>query len=405
MKRHEATRNERRILITGASVAGNALAWWLDRLGFDVTVVERHPRFRDGGQNVDVRGAGREVLKRMGLLQAVADSGTGEAGIRFVDAHDEPVAQFNVHELGADGPTAELEILRGDLARIFYDACSERVRFRFDDFIEDVTETGGSANVSFTGGGCEEYDLVVVAEGVGSSTRELLFAGENEPRWLDVTMGYFTIPKGAGDGDLCRIYTAGEGRSIWLRPDNKGTTRAILTVQKEPDGEDRFSREEQVAFLRERFSDVGWEAPRILRALETADDLYFDVLRQVKMARWSRDRVVLTGDAAWCATPIAGIGTTLAIVGAYVLAGELSQSTDLHEAMQRYEEILRPYVEKGQDVPKLGPKMLQPQTMLGVALQRGVLRVVDTPGIKQLVTKLFVSGADDFELPQYEQLP
>jgi 2-polyprenyl-6-methoxyphenol hydroxylase-like FAD-dependent oxidoreductase len=405
MTHPQQNRAGRRILVTGASVAGNALAWWLARRGFDVTVVERHPEFRDGGQNIDVRGAGREVLIRMALEKAVADCGTGETGVRFVDADDKTVAQFDVDELGADGPTAELEILRGDLARIFYDACGDGVKFKFDDAIVAVGETMDGVEISFKSGTRAEFDLVVVAEGVGSATRELVFPGENEPRWLDVTMAYFTIPKGAGDGDLCRIYTAGEGRSIWLRPDNKGTTRAILTVQKEADEDETLSREEQVSFLRERFADVDWEAGRVLRGLDTADDLYFDVLRQVRMKRWSKGRVVLTGDAAWCATPIAGIGTTLAIVGAYVLAGELSRSSDLQEALRRYEEVMRPYVEKGQNVPKFAPKMLQPQTLLGVALQRGVLRVVDTPGIKQLVTKLFISGADDFELPEYESIP
>lgn len=405
MRRAEPNGTGRHVLITGASVAGNALAWWLERRGFNVTVVERHPEFRDGGQNVDIRGAGREVLKKMGLEQAVADRGTGETGVRFVDADDKTVAQFDVDEFGADGPTAELEIPRGDLARIFYDACGEGVKFRFDDAIKAVSQTGNGVDISFKSGTRAEFDLVVVAEGVGSATRDLVFPGENEPRWLDVTMGYFTIPKGKGDGSLCRIYTAGEGRSIWLRPDNKGTTRAILTVQKKAEGDDTLSREEQISFLRERFADVDWEADRVLRGLETTDDLYFDVLRQVKMDRWSKGQVVLTGDAAWCATPIAGIGTTLAIVGAYVLAGELSCSTDLQEALKRYEEILRPYVEKGQNVPKFAPKMLQPQTLLGVAVQRGVLRIVDTPGIKQLVTKLFVSSADDFELPVYDKVP
>ncbi|NLR97039.1 FAD-binding monooxygenase [Rhizobium sp. P38BS-XIX] len=394
----------RRILITGASVAGNALAWWLTKRGFDVTVVERHPQFRDGGQNVDVRGAGREVLKKMGLERTVAGSGTGEKGVRFVDADDKTVAQFDLDGAGAEGPTAELEILRGDLARIFYDACGENVQFRFDDAIDTVVERGDIADVKFKSGTHSQYDLVVVAEGVGSTTRELLFPDENKPRWLDVTMGYFTIPKGEGDGDLCRIYTAGKGRSIWLRPDSKGTTRAILVVQKEADGDERLAPSEQKSFLRERFSDVDWEAERVLEGLETAEDLYFDVLRQVKMDRWSKGHVVLTGDAAWCATPIAGIGTTLAIVGAYVLAGELSRSTELCEALQRYEEVLRPYVEKGQNVPKLAPKMLQPQTILGVALQRAVLRIADTPGIKQVVTKLFVSSADGFELPSYAQV-
>ncbi len=398
-----ARTGKERVLITGASIAGNATAWWLKRRGFDVTVVERHPKFRDGGQNIDVRGAGRDVLARMGLEQQVKDCGTGEAGIRFVDEDDNEIAEFDVDEVGAEGPTAELEILRGDLARILYDACENDVTFRFGDAIKTIDDGANAAGVTFESGTQGEFDVVIVAEGVGSSTRELVFQGKNVPRFLDVTMGYFTIPNGHGDDDHCRIYTAGQGRSIWLRPDNRGTTRAILVVQKEPDGEDALSPEQQKAFLIDHFRDAGWEAPRVLAGLETTGDLYFDVLRQVKMERWSSGRVVLTGDAAWCATPIAGIGTTLAIVGAYVLAGEIAEQPSLADAFERYDQIMRPFVEKGQNVPKIAPKMLQPQTRFGVALQRAVLRVAAAPGIKQVATRFFVSSADEIELPNYRR--
>lgn len=401
---HDGESVPRRVLITGASIAGNAAAWWFTRRDFDVTVVERHPQFRDGGQNIDVRGAGRRVLAMMGLEEAVAKNGTGEAGIRFVDENDDTIAQFDVDETGPDGPTAELEILRGDLARILFDACGDAVDFRFGDSIQSIEDDGHRASVTFASGQRAKFDLVIVAEGVGSTTRELLFKDENEPRWLDVTMGYFTMPKGAGDNDHCRIFAAGEGRSIWLRPDNRGTTRAILVVQKEANGDERLSSEEQKAFLRERFKDAGWEADRVLQGLETTGDLYFDVLRQVKMDRWSTGRAILTGDAAWCATPIAGVGTTLAIVGAYVLAGELAKTDDLATALGRYEAVMRPFVEKGQGVPKIAPKMLQPETRFGVALQHAVLRVASTPGIKQLAVRAFATNADDIDLPEYEAL-
>lgn len=400
---HVTERQAQSVLITGASVAGNTLAWWLDHWGFNVTVVEKHPQFRDGGQNIDVRGVGRDVLRKMGLEDDVKRNGTGEKGIRFVDENNAEIAEFDVDEIGANGPTAELEILRGDLAKILYEACDDRVTFRFDDSAKEIDPGANSARVTFTSGKVETYDFVIVAEGVGSSTRELAFSGENDPRWLDVTMGYFTIPKGEGDDDHCRIYTAGKGRSIWLRPDNKGTTRAILVVQKEADGEQDLSAGEQKRFLKKHFTDVGWETPRVLRGLETTDDFYFDVLRQVKLEHWSRGRVILTGDAAWCATPISGIGTTLAIVGSYVLAGELATEGDSEAAVRSYEDIMRPYVGKGQGVPNIAPKMLQPQTRFGVALQHAVLRIAVVPGVKQVVTKLFAPAADEFQLPEYER--
>lgn len=393
---------KKRILVTGASIAGCSLAWWLSRGSFEVCVVERHPAFRDGGQNIDVRGAAREVVRRMGLEEAVGATGTGEAGIQFVDEDNETVAEFGVDDTGSDGPTAELEILRGDLARLLFDACKDRVDFRFGDKITSIEDGGARVIVLFESGGRETFDLVIVAEGAGSSTRELVFPGENEPRPLDVTMGYFTIPKGSSDNDFCRIYTAGEGRSIWLRPDNKGTTRAILTVQEAASGEDGLSMSEQKKFLRERFAGAGWETERVLGGLDQTDDFYFDVLRQVKMPRWSKGRVVLSGDAAWCATPISGMGTTLAIVGAYVLGGELSGRGNLGEALDRYEEVMRPLVEKAQDVPKSAPKFLQPQSRFAVALQHVVLRIADIGVVKRSLSKVMSSKADQFELPDYQ---
>ncbi len=137
---------------------------------------------------------------------------------------------------------------------------------------------------------------------------------------------------------------------------------------------------------------------------DQTEDFYFDVLRQVKMPRWSKGRVVLAGDAAWCATPISGMGTTLAIVGSYVLAGELNSRDDLAKALDRYEHIMRPFVEKAQDVPKSAPKFLQPQSRFGVALQHVVLRVAGLPLVKKGLSKVMGSKADDFELPDYEPI-
>ncbi|MDM9627678.1 FAD-dependent monooxygenase [Rhizobium sp. S152] len=151
--------------------------------------------------------------------------------------------------------------------------------------------------------------------------------------------------------------------------------------------------------------DLSFHTGRVLKGLETTDDLYFDVLRQVKMDRWSKGRMILTGDAAWCATPIAGVGTTLAIVGAYVLAGELAHAADLPTALRRYGEIMRPFVETGQGAPKIAPKMLQPHTRFGVTLQHAVLRVASTPGIKQIEVKMFATNANGIDLPEYEAVP
>jgi 2-polyprenyl-6-methoxyphenol hydroxylase-like FAD-dependent oxidoreductase len=297
-----------------------------------------------------------------------------------------------------------MEILRGDLARLLYEPARERATFRFGDSIDRIEDGADSVSVTFASGQTEQYDAVVIAEGVGSSTRELVFPKENDPRWMDLTTAYFAIPRQADDDRMWRWYHATDGRSISLRPDTHGTTRAMLTLQQPQNGEQEWSVERQKAYLRERFSDAGWEANRVLAAMEETKDFYFDVLRQVRMTRWSKGRVNLTGDAAWCATPLAGIGATLAVTGGYVLASELMRSSDVGRSFSAYEEAMRPMVEKGQGVPKIAPRLMNPHTRLGINLLHNVLDIASKPAIRSLATKLFASEPDGPDLSRYDEL-
>lgn len=391
-----------RILITGASIAGNTTAFWLARRGFEVVVLEREPEFRDGGQNIDVRGVGREALQRMGLEQDALDAGTGDEGTAWVNDKGEPVAEFLAEDTEGDGPTAEMEILRGDLARLLYEAADGGVDFRFGDHVVGLEDDGKGVTVRFDKASDERFDAVIVAEGVGSSTRELLFPGQNDPRWMDLTIAYFTIPRTQDDDRLWRWYHATEGRSVSLRPDRHGTTRAMLTVQKPQEGEQDWSVGKQKAWLTETFGDVGWEARRVLSAMASADDFYFDVVRQVRLPRWSSGRVALTGDAAWCATPLAGIGSTLAVTGGYVLAGELALAESIEEGLAAYEAAMRPMVEKGQGVPKIGPRLMNPHTRVGIRLLHGALKIASRPPVRDVAAKLIADPPEGPDLSRYD---
>jgi len=391
----------RRVLITGASIAGNTAAAVLARKGCEVVVVERAPAFRDGGQNIDVRGVGREVIRRLELEAAALEHGTGEQGTVWVNEDGSEAARFAVGDTGSDRPTAEMEILRGDLARLLYDRAKGSAEYRFDDRIAAIDDGPDEARVTFASGATEAFDVVFVAEGVGSQTRELVFKGENDPRWMDITIAYFTIPRTAGDDRMWRWYNAPGKRSVSLRPDGHGTTRAMLSISKASEGEQEWDVDRQKAFLRDRFADAGWETSRILAAMDTTDDFYFDVLRQVRMPRWSSGHVVLTGDAAWCATPLAGIGATLAVTGAYVLAEELVRSDSVEAALKAYETQMRPMVEDGQGVPKIAPRLMHPKSRLGISLLHGVLGVASSDMVRDLAAKLFSGPGTEVDLSRY----
>lgn len=394
----------RRILITGASVAGTTTAWWLAHYGFDVDVVERAPGFRTGGQNVDVRGNARDVLRKMGLEDLAFARSTHERGTDWVSEDNGVIARFEASDSETDnGPTAELEIRRGDLARILYDAVQERATFRFDDSIAAVAQDVDGVDVTFASGRQERYATVIVAEGVGSHTRELVFPGENTPRWMDLTIAYFSIPRQPGDSDYARQFNTVDGRGATLKPALDGLLGAYVGIQKKPGGEQDWSTERQRQYIASEFANDGWEFPRILAAMQQADDFYFDVLRQVHMARWSLGRVVLTGDAAWSPTPLSGIGTSLAMVGGYVLAGELARAATPADAFADYERVMRPLVNKGQDLPKAVVRMLWPHSAIGLTLLHGALRVAATPLVRKVINNGFARDSGGMPVPDYEQ--
>ncbi|MDD0967779.1 MULTISPECIES: FAD-dependent monooxygenase [Pseudomonas] len=394
-----------KILVTGASIAGPALAYCLSRQGMDVTVVERAPAFRDGGQTIDVRGAGREVVRRMGLEELIRANTTHEQGIAFVDRNNQTKAFIGVDAFDGDGPIAELEILRGELAKLLIQHSEDRVTYRFGDSIETIEDDGEQVHVRFEQGGEQVYDLVIVAEGIGSTTRNQVFGDEVKRRPLDLYTAYFTVPRQPSDGQVMRWHNLPGGRCVCLRPDTLGTTRAFLTFQQAPSGYEKLAQDEQKSLLKKLFADAGWETPRVLAALDDTTDLYLEAVGQVKMPRWSKGRIVLLGDAAYCASPISGMGTSLGLCGAYVLAGEVGRHADHRRAFAAYEALMRPFVAQAQSVPKFAPRLASPHSRLGIALGHAVLRMATAPGFKKLFGKILSPKADAIVLPDYDDSP
>ncbi|WP_324792486.1 FAD-dependent monooxygenase [Streptomyces cyaneofuscatus] len=391
---------ERRVVVSGASIAGLSVAFWMRRLGWQVTVFERAPAFRDGGQNVDVRGVAREVLDRMGLFEAVRSQNTTETGTVFVDADGRVTAELPSD--GPDGATAELEVLRGDLARTIHDHLPPGVDSVHGDTIETVTESAEGVRIVTAAGRQMHCDLLVVAEGVRSATRDRVFiSGEVSRTDLDVTMVFGTIPRTDNDDNQWRWHTTTQGRQIHLRPDRHGTTRAILSFSP---GEDltRLDRTLALTRLRERYAGVGWQAPRVLDAFDTAEDLYIDQLTQIRMTTWHHGHIVVAGDAGWCVTPMGGGGASLAITSGYVLAAQIAAHPGNTEAaLLAYEAWMRPLVDDVQHLPRGIKHFAYPQTRTGLALRRLADKALTSAPLKPLTAKLTQVAATERRLPEF----
>lgn len=344
----------------------------------------------------------------MGLEDAVRAATTGEAGTRFIGRNGTTTAEFPAGTSDSGGATAELEILRGDLAALLVEHTRESTEYRFGNRItalEDAEDAGGEVTVSFEHGPDERFDLVVAADGLRSSTRRLVFGDEPEIRPLGLETSWATIPRTSTDDDWWRWYTAPGGRSVTLRPDPHGTTRAALSVVVPRRGRTlsrQRSTDEQRVHLRDVFAGAGWETARVLDAFDQADDLYYDTVAQVRAPHWSAGRVALVGDAAYCASPVSGMGTSLSFTGAYVLAGELASHTDHRDALRSYERVMRPYVDRAQRLPPGTPRLANPVTRPGVALFSLALNLAARPTAKAVGDRLFTPPAEAVNLPVYD---
>lgn len=340
----------------------------------------------------------------MGIEDAVRARSTGEDGVAFVDARNRVKAAFPAAAFGGEGFVAELEILRGELAGLLHDRTSGHTEYVFGDRITAVDDREDEVGVSFARGPDRSFDLVVAADGIGSATRGLVFGGEARVVPLGLHTSYLTIPRAASDGSWARWHNAPGGRVVALRPDNLGTTRALMSFLCPPRGYERLPVGEQKELLRRVFTGVGWEAPRVLRGLGDADEFYCELVGQVRAPRWSRGRVALLGDAGYCASPISGMGTSLALVGAYVLAGELASHGSHRDAFASYERIMRPYVAQAQHLPPFTPRIAHPRSRVGIGVLNATPATAANPLVQRVAARFMSPPADRIDLPDYTSL-
>ncbi|TVY39180.1 Uncharacterized protein LSUB1_G004836 [Lachnellula subtilissima] len=379
------------ILISGSGIAGSVFAFWLLRAYPDatITIVERDPSLRLTGASVDIRSTAVDVIKRMGAEQEIRTKSTKEEGVQFVDAQGRAAATLRASgRSDIQSITSEFEIYRGELAKIFMDPIKTRVKLIFDESVDSFEQRDEGVVVTFARSKeVKAYDLMVAADGFGSRIRGLMLDTKSQEQVYDegVHIAYFTIKSDMLQGSrLAKWYNAPGGRVVFLRPDNDpdGRTRGNLmniTTSADVETKERLNRafregnESYMTLMEEMFGDAGWVAPEVLQGMRESDDFYCSLFGQIRAPKLQSGRVVLLGDAGY-ATP--GFGTSLAIIGGYVLAGELSNHPgDVKTALQRYEGLMAPFVKEAQG----GDKAMQyfnPQTQTGIRIRNALLGFV-----------------------------
>ncbi|PSM40816.1 FAD-dependent oxidoreductase [Streptomyces dioscori] len=400
---------KRHVLISGASISGPALAYWLHRSGCAVTVVEKAGSLRAGGYPIDIRGTAIEVVRRMGILPRLRDAHIDSRRVTFLDSDGGTVASVSPSAVARGVEGQDLEVRRGDLAALLYALVRDDVEFLFDDSIDTLDTPrarntpsarntpeapdapgryGQGVDVTFRSGRRRTFDLVIGADGMHSHTRELVFGPEERfHRYLGYCFALFTMPNTFGlsrevmlwntPGKAAALYAVGGDDELhaflnFHRPDPPfGARRGRGTVRAPDVLHDPDAQRELVATA---FAGAGWRVPDIVDAMRHTDDLFFDTAGQIRMPRWSSGRVALVGDAAYAPSFLTGQGSSLALAGAYMLADALATHRDHTTAFAAYERDTRGFVAMNQALVDKGAASLFPTTARALEQRNAMLR-------------------------------
>ncbi|MEU9337032.1 FAD-dependent monooxygenase [Streptomyces sp. NPDC048290] len=347
------------VLISGAGIAGPATAYWLRRYGFAVTLVEKSTALRDGGYPVDVRGTAVEVARRMGILPSLRDAHVETRRLTFLHPDGREIAVVHPQAVAGGVEGQDVELPRGHLMDILYGTVRDDVEILYGDSIALLTEREHGVEVAFRSGVRRRFDLVVGADGLHSHTRGLVLGPEPRfRRHLGYCFAVFTLPNAWGLSHEGLIWnTPGRAAALYAVKDSDHLHAFLTLAHPDPRPPEDFHD-----LIATAFAHDGWHIPAMVDALRHADDPFFDTVSQIHLPRWSRGRVALVGDAAYAPSFLTGQGTSLALVGAYMLARALAEHHDHTTAFSAYEHGIRAFVELNQAQVGAGAAALFPTT-------------------------------------------
>ncbi|WP_433927468.1 FAD-dependent monooxygenase [Sorangium cellulosum] len=402
----------RTILISGASIAGPVLAYWLHKYGFRVTVVEKAKAVRGGGYPIDLRGTAMDAAARMGLREQLMEANIRTRKLSFVDRNGKIVGSVRPESITGGVEGRDIEVPRGVLATMLAEITRDDVEYIFDDSIDSLADHGSGVDVTFKSGARRTFDLVAGADGLHSNVRRLVFGAESQfERYLGrYFVGFMTENrlKLSREG-MCLNAPTGHAVVQYAVGDEPPMVHGFFIFScAEPPPLGKRDLDAQRKLFEREFADVGWVAPQLLDSLRRDDTAFFDTVSQIHMPAWSKGRVVLVGDAGYAPSFLSGQGSSLAMVGAYVLAGELASNPDHRTAMASYERILRPFVAANQALAEGGRQTLAVESEWRLKLRNLTFQLV-FPLLDKLKLGRFIgrknrAATTAIRLPDYSAL-
>jgi 2-polyprenyl-6-methoxyphenol hydroxylase-like FAD-dependent oxidoreductase len=371
-----------KILVVGAGIAGPTTAFWLNKAGHEVTIVEHAPQLRAGGYLIDFWGAGFDVAERMGIVPELRKRGYIFTEARAVNRDGKRIAGFNPERI-IESNKRYITIPRTDLSEVIYDALGSDATMIFGDTVKQLADDGERVRVTFDSGKTSDFDLVVGADGLHSRVRRLAFGPDEQyERFLGMVVAAFNAEHYPKRDELIAMMYADIGFQA-IRLSFRGDDTLLLFSLRH-EGEVPTERAAQESLLRHALADRGWEVPEMLNLMSSAENFYFDSVSQILMPSWSTGRVVLVGDAGACPSFLAGQGSALAMVEGYTLATELATAPDYTSAFARYDKLLAPLIRSKQDAAQGLGLAFAPKNRYQLFVRNTIMKMMGLPKVADL---------------------
>ena len=383
--------DNKNILISGAGIAGVTLAFWLKKFGFNPTIIEISPTLREGGYAIDFMGAGFDVAEKMGIILGLEKADLNISSIAFVDKDNNTKGSMNYQKIRKVLKNRAFSFLRSDLAKVIYNSLDQETEIIFGDSIQIIEQDEEKVKVTFNSGLTRYFDLLVGADGLHSNVRNLIFGNESQfEKYYGYYTSSFTLNNYSNEGRAFSMFNV-PNKQVAVYTINKGKTASFfIFTSSEKINYDHNDIEKQKQILKNEFMNAGWKCSDLLAKIDSTTDFYFDSISQIKMEKWSKGRVSLVGDACDCPSLLSGKGSTLAMVGAYILAGELKRSNGNYKtAYEEYEKLLKPFMEKKQKSAQSFAKTFIPKSNFGIWLRNQVFKLMSFPLLTNMVFRQF----------------